>query len=246
MGALAGQFPIPEYEPGELPLGWPPSRHGRCGALAVGGPCELAVGYNRGQADVPENHRANPMNEITLGHEWFKMVGTTGPFSKYHARGADGDGVCRAALDYDREANFFGPAANANRFDRCKQCVAILTHPGHLHTDRTKPLKAVRNSRLEQLRRQIARLQDEEAKLAALPADPSERVKDGEPCVVWFEKRFHRGGTVYTYAAVRAGDGLWYTTGPESPKGYAWERLIEWVNQVEPTQVWLTTDVTPL
>jgi len=35
--------------------------------------------------------------------------------------------------------------------------------------------------------------------------------------------------TTYSYAAVRV-NGLWYTTGPKSPKGYRWEDLLAWMD----------------
>jgi hypothetical protein len=33
---------------------------------------------------------------------------------------------------------------------------------------------------------------------------------------------------VYNYAAIKV-NGLWYTTGPKSPKGYDWDDLTEWM-----------------
>ena len=36
--------------------------------------------------------------------------------------------------------------------------------------------------------------------------------------VITWRMRFHKGGLKYHYAAIKA-KGLWYTTGPNSPKG---------------------------
>lgn len=45
--------------------------------------------------------------------------------------------------------------------------------------------------------------------------------------VIRFKIRFLKGGTKYSYAAIRA-NGLWFTTGPRSPKGYTWAELTAW------------------
>lgn len=51
----------------------------------------------------------------------------------------------------------------------------------------------------------------------------------GEGSVIKFKVRFNPGGTRYSYAAIRAKD-LWYTTGPYSPKGYTWDKLLDWLD----------------
>jgi hypothetical protein len=48
--------------------------------------------------------------------------------------------------------------------------------------------------------------------------------------VLFFKKRFSPTGKEYDYAVLKT-DGLWYTTGPRSPKGYNWEELIGWMLQ---------------
>lgn len=37
-------------------------------------------------------------------------------------------------------------------------------------------------------------------------------------------------GVKYDYAAIKAGNGRWYTTGPNSPKGFTWDELMGWMN----------------
>lgn len=82
------------------------------------------------------------------------------------------------------------------------------------------------------------------AKLDSIPAEPGREIS-----IVWFEKRFDASGRfgskAYTYAAIRVGDGKWYTTGPRSPKGYAWEELWSWIQADEknPPEVWAVTEL---
>lgn len=64
--------------------------------------------------------------------------------------------------------------------------------------------------------------------LDSLPKEPS--FDDDRPVVIYFQKQFNVGGRVYDYAALKAPDGLWYTTGPKSPKGFTWDQLIEWLS----------------
>ena len=47
--------------------------------------------------------------------------------------------------------------------------------------------------------------------------------------VIAFKVRFSKRGVNYDYAALRSG-GLWYTTGPKSPKGFTWQELISWLD----------------
>ena len=58
-----------------------------------------------------------------------------------------------------------------------------------------------------------------------------------ENSVIRFQKTFVKGGTKYTYAAIKAG-GLWYTTGPKSPKGYTWNEFTAWLAATEPVEKW--------
>jgi hypothetical protein len=41
-------------------------------------------------------------------------------------------------------------------------------------------------------------------------------------------------GAVFSYAAIRV-NGIWYTTGPKSPKGYPWEELLSWLDDPVPS-----------
>lgn len=77
-------------------------------------------------------------------------------------------------------------------------------------------------NRRETLMSVIAHYNVELEKLNNYPEDVYE---DGE--VIRFDKTFNDGLT-YSYAAIKA-EGLWYTTGPSSPKGYSWEALLDWI-----------------
>lgn len=83
-------------------------------------------------------------------------------------------------------------------------------------------------SKADRLRAQADKLEEKAAFYDSLPSEPNVEDPD-EPNVIWFRKPFIEGGKAYTYAAVKAGDELWYTTGPKSPKGYTWASLIEWI-----------------
>lgn len=100
-----------------------------------------------------------------------------------------------------------------------------------------------KRARLERLaERKQADIDRLEAQIAALEALPDEpQVDDGEPNVIWWTKTFQNGSREYTYAAVKAGDGLWYTTGPNVPKGYSWDALIEWITDGEAFEIWHAT-----
>lgn len=88
-------------------------------------------------------------------------------------------------------------------------------------------------------RKEAERIERRIALLEALPDEPV--VDDGEPNVIWFTKSFHASGD-YTYAAVKASDDLWYTTGPASPKGYTWSDLVQWVvDGTEDAEIWHAT-----
>lgn len=78
----------------------------------------------------------------------------------------------------------------------------------------------------EQARRTIERAEAELARLESLPREPS--VEDDPTPVIYFAKSFG-GSKYYDYAAIKAGDGLWYTTGPRAPKGYNWPDLVNWM-----------------
>lgn len=101
----------------------------------------------------------------------------------------------------------------------------------------------MRNTRIESAMLTIERAQAKIDRLLSLPDEPTTDDPDGA-LVVWFRHKFNTRSKSYTYAAVKAGDGLWYTTGPASPKGYTWDELMDWheseVN-VDKT-VWVATE----
>lgn len=90
-----------------------------------------------------------------------------------------------------------------------------------------------RERRIAQAQRTIDRAQRQLDRLMAQPDEPVPN--DDQPNVIWFEKRFgtSTGAHAYTYAAVKASDGLWYTTGPQAPKGYSWDRLYGWITEYD-------------
>jgi hypothetical protein len=103
--------------------------------------------------------------------------------------------------------------------------------------------KATLRRRIENLDSTAARLQAKLDLMEAIPEEP-----DGEVNVLYFEKHFGDGKT-YTYAAVRVKEnGLWYTTGPSSPKGYTWEQLWVWMHDKGgvPSGVWLASEMVEL
>lgn len=57
---------------------------------------------------------------------------------------------------------------------------------------------------------------------------PEEPQTDGS--VIVFQYRFNPSGVKYMYAAIRA-KGLWYTTGPQSTRGYEWREFVEWLRK---------------
>ena len=67
-----------------------------------------------------------------------------------------------------------------------------------------------------------------------LPYEPEDIVGDDiNPADVLNAMRQQLGTRTYNYAAIRSG-GLWYTTGPKSPKGFEWEELIDWLDSGYP------------
>lgn len=102
------------------------------------------------------------------------------------------------------------------------------------------PTAGTLEHRRSTLARRISRLEAEIARLESLPEEP-----EADPAIVYFRKDF--GGKDYDYAAVRAGDGLWYTTGPKSPKGYTWESLVGFIypDGADPAEVevWVVSDL---
>jgi len=98
--------------------------------------------------------------------------------------------------------------------------------------------------KIEAARRRIEREQERLDFLMSMPSEP-EPDPDGA-CTIWFKKRFQPRGRVYTYAAVRTDEGTWYTTGPQTPKDYAWDDLIAWIMEDKTAQVWVAATYEPL
>jgi hypothetical protein len=99
------------------------------------------------------------------------------------------------------------------------------------------------------LERRIEQMQAELEYVYQLPEEPrmESEGQDG-PNVIWWDAKFPNGQRRFTYAAVRADNGLWYTTGPHSPKGYSWADLIEWIaKQARPVDgiMWVASEWEP-
>ena len=74
---------------------------------------------------------------------------------------------------------------------------------------------------------------DQDWEFGAEPSEPR--------AVVRWQARFppfaDPSTVTYDYAATRAGDGLWYVTGPRSLKGgRTWEDLVGWLDRLDVTQ----------
>lgn len=82
---------------------------------------------------------------------------------------------------------------------------------------------------------QKERIEAELARRDKLPPEPrsTARLGNGVPSIIKFTKRFNSGW--YDYAAIHnKEEGLWYTTGPHSSRGYTWEELLRWIDNDEP------------
>lgn len=64
----------------------------------------------------------------------------------------------------------------------------------------------------------------------ALRPDPVELNEPPVGTVVAFSV-VHLGGKVYDYASIRAGNGLWYTTGGRAMQGVIWSKLLDSVRE---------------
>lgn len=62
-------------------------------------------------------------------------------------------------------------------------------------------------------------------------ADFGEEPK-GLRSVVIFDIQFTERGKWYNYAAIRCGDGKWYTTGTKRAAGYTWDELLDFIEDV--------------
>lgn len=99
------------------------------------------------------------------------------------------------------------------------------------------PAMSARSIALRQAEAAAERAQKRIDFLLSLPEEPT--FEDDRPQVIYFQKRFAPGGRVYDYTAIKAG-GKWYTSGPQG--GHVpreWDDLVAWINEVEPTPVFV-------
>lgn len=140
------------------------------------------------------------------------------------------------AGDFDYEFSYGDDEQRRERL-RPARPGAVKYHGG----DSTREVAIARRERqIELLQNRILREQEKIDALRDIPTEP-----DALGAVVTFEKRFwspNRGWSkAYTYAAVKADDDLWYTTGPKAPKGYTWDELVLWVREYEPVVIRVST-----
>lgn len=99
-------------------------------------------------------------------------------------------------------------------------------------------------ARRDRLEAELSRVDNRIAMLEDLPEEPV--FEDDEPCVIWFRRRYNETNTkLYTFAATRAGNGLWYVTGAApavSGTGRSWIELVQWINVHGDTEIWLATE----
>lgn len=95
------------------------------------------------------------------------------------------------------------------------------------------------------LQRRIDVMQAELERLESMPPEPVPEDEDDDTTVIAWDARFKGGTTIYSYAARKAADGLWYTTGPRSEQGYSWSDLIIWIaDTARPVDgmIWIATE----
>lgn len=202
------------------------------------------------------------MNAAAHNPRWLQAAGV-GPNGRYHRMkemtwgggvrvGAVCGGFTLIELDPGRPYPRLNPDAR-----KCKACLSTLEagDMGYSNdygvggdvgdpkdTPRAGGLISKRSNieaRIERHRLEQERAERELARLESLPSEPE--VEDSEPNVIWFTKTFQNGSREYTYAAVKCSDGLWYTSGPNTPKGYVWDRLVDWIFNGESAEVWHAT-----
>lgn len=115
-----------------------------------------------------------------------------------------------------------------------------LMYPDTL-TEREEPMSNRRNARIASMEAAKARADAEILRLMSLPEEPT--FKDDRPKVVFFQKKFSGTRRIYDYAVIKAGDGLWYTTGPRTPKGYTWDELVDWMYE-DGSEIYMLTIAT--
>lgn len=105
----------------------------------------------------------------------------------------------------------------------CDNCLHILNN----QEQETEMNRNDIERQMVALRRQLTRLEEQLEKQSEFEA-LYDVVDDGT--VISFEYQFTDGGAIYSYAAIYT-NGLWYTTGPRSPKGYTTNDLIRWLSE---------------
>lgn len=177
-----------------------------------------------------------------------------GPFTKWHreqmsSRRTQTDDEARRRFkekafkalyggDFEKEFQYKGTVTgrmNVTHPPYDMQYDAIVFPDGSMIT-REETMDFTLADRIEALQRQREEQKKVEAFLATLPPEPMMRdqINDDEPGsqltpVVYFIHQFKNSDKKYQYAALKCTDGLWYTTGPKSPKGYTWHELLLWL-----------------
>ena len=211
------------------------------------------AGYNYGGQH--RTQRLRPIGELYLNAErsrdfgWLQVQGV-GPNGKFHKAtqllwGSTQDekyytsALCSApSLCRLDELRPFDPRDQDNK--KCKACLKAIEKGTEVASINDRIIQGSRadaaRARIDRHLREAERAEQELAFYESLPSEPE--VEDGEPNVIWFRKRFKNGSVTYTYAACKAGDGLWYTTGPNVPKGFTWQKLVEWIFDGEAADLW--------
>lgn len=92
--------------------------------------------------------------------------------------------------------------------------------------------------RRDQIERQIDRLEDQLIRLDTFGSE--EDYDDGT--VITFGKQFGAAGKVYSYAAIKAGNGIWYLTGSgRYPNNLSWDDLVVFLSEGV-GDVWIATE----
>jgi hypothetical protein len=184
-----------------------------------------------------EAHQTTNYDDLPRGAEWSEVAhSTTGctdnreAFLEDAQRAIDGRiGPNGETINYG-DSVVIGPAYSGESFKTFSEHAADITSD--------KKRGKVKQSQAEGIKLRIRMLKKELKRLESRPAEPEE---DGN--VITFQKQFAAGGIVYSYAALKA-KGLWYTTGPKSPKGYTWDELLDFIG--DDNRIYLVTEATPL
>lgn len=128
---------------------------------------------------------------------------------------------------------------------RYRWCLRTSQDRSHVRSQTVGQYEQI-ESELESLERRADRLRRRLDVIEARPPEPELVDPATGPLVISFQARFNPGGRVYDYAAILADDGLWYTTGPQSPKGYGWDELMDWLEPKCVDGIWAIVGWEPL